>query len=215
MLFTPICFLVALHASFIFGVFYATLAAFPILFEQARGWDPVIGSLPFLALLIGILLGAIVVALNQRYYNHVNHGTQGLVAPEARLPSMMVGSVVFTGGLFLIGWTSDPSMPWIWSFLGAGCMGFGFFTIFQAALNYLLDVFVRWGASAIAANTFLRSTLAAVFPLFIDPMYHRLGNGGATSVFGGFAVLLVPVPFVFWKWGPAIRSSKRYLSNVG
>ena len=215
MLLTPICFLVALHASFIFGVFYATLAAFPILFEQTRGWDPVSGSLPFLALLIGILLGAIVVALNQRYYNRAYHAAQGVVMPEARLPSMMVGSVIFAGGLFLIGWTADPTLPWIWGFIGAGCVGFGFFTIFQGALNYLLDVFTRWGASAIAANTFLRSTLAAVFPLFIEPMYQRLGNGGATSVFGGFAVLLIPIPFVFWRWGPRIRSSKKYMANVG
>jgi len=210
LLLTPICFLVALHASFIFGVFYATLAAFPILFEETRGWGPVTGSLPFLALLIGILLGAIIVGLNQRYYNRVYEAANGVVTPEARLPSMMLGSVIFAGGLFLIGWTSKPSIHWIYSFIGAGCVGFGFFTIFQSALNYLIDVFTRWGASAIAANTFFRSTLAAVFPLFITPMYHRLGNGPATSVFGGFAVLLIPIPFCFWKWGPRIRQSKRW-----
>ncbi|KAB8228869.1 major facilitator superfamily domain-containing protein [Aspergillus alliaceus] len=215
MLLTPICFLVALHASFIFGVFYATLAAFPILFEETRGWDQITGSLAFLALLVGILLGAIVVALNQQYYNHIYSTSQCMPSPEARLPSMMLGSVVFTGGLFLLGWTANPQLPWIASFIGAACVGFGFFTIFQSALNYLLDVFTRWGASAIAANTFLRSTLAAVFPLFIDPMYRQLGNGPATSVFGGFAMLLVPIPFVFWLWGSRIRSSKRYMFNVG
>ncbi|KAF5855575.1 hypothetical protein ETB97_008974 [Aspergillus alliaceus] len=119
MLLTPICFLVALHASFIFGVFYATLAAFPILFEETRGWDQITGSLAFLALLVGILLGAIVVALNQQYYNHIYSTSQCMPSPEARLPSMMLGSVVFTGGLFLLGWTANPQLPWIASFIGA------------------------------------------------------------------------------------------------
>jgi hypothetical protein len=48
-------------------------------------------------------------------------------------------------------------------------LGFGFFTIFQAALNYLIDTFTRYAASAIAANTFLRSIFAAAFPLFATP----------------------------------------------
>jgi hypothetical protein len=31
--------------------------------------------------------------------------------------------------------------------------GLGFFTIFQAALNYLVDTFQRYAASAVAANS--------------------------------------------------------------
>ena len=92
--------------------------------------------------------------------------------------------------------------------------GFGFFTIFQSALNYLLDVFQKYGASPIAANTFLRSTLAAIFPLFIDLMYAKLGNRWATSRVEFFATLLITIPFVFWKYGPAIRKSENYASNI-
>jgi len=215
MLLTPICFFVALYASFIFGVFYATLAAFPIIFQEERGWNEVIGGLPFLALLVGILLGSTVVILNQKFYNTRFEAAGNEPVPEARLPSMMFGSVFFAGGLFILGWTADKRIPWIAPFVGTALVGFGFFTIFQSALNYLIDTFQTYGASAIAANTFLRSTLAAVFPLFIDPMYHRLGNGWATSVFGFFAVLLIPIPFVFWVWGPAIRKRGTYTANLG
>src|ERR1700712_2414495 len=56
LLLTPICFLVAIYASFVYAILYANLAAFPIVFQQQRGWNPLVGSLPFLALLIGILL---------------------------------------------------------------------------------------------------------------------------------------------------------------
>lgn len=72
-------------------------------------------------------------------------------------------------------WTSDKNVPWIAPCIGATFMGFGFFTIFQAALNYLIDTFQKYAASAIAANTFLRSCFAGAFPLFATPMYHKLG----------------------------------------
>ena len=52
------------------------------------------------------------------------------------------------------------------------------------------------GASAIA-NTFARSVLAATFPLIVPPMYRRLGNSWAFSVFAIFAVLNIPIPFIF------------------
>ena len=74
-------------------------------------------------------------------------------------------------------------------------------------------MFQKYGASAIAANTFLRSTLAAIFPLFIDSMYAKLGNRWATSIVGFFATLLITIPFVFWKYGPAIRRSKNMLQT--
>lgn len=37
MLATPICLFVTIYSSFIYGVFYASLASFPIIFQQTRG----------------------------------------------------------------------------------------------------------------------------------------------------------------------------------
>ena len=59
MLLTPICFFVALYASFVYGLLYGNLAAFPIVFEDERGWNPLVGSLPFLGLLVGIFWPAV------------------------------------------------------------------------------------------------------------------------------------------------------------
>ncbi|RYP09384.1 hypothetical protein DL764_001325 [Monosporascus ibericus] len=104
MLATPICFSVALYASFIYAVIYATLAAFPAIFERGRGLDKVAGSLPFVALMIGIILGIVPVALNQRFYNgKFAAAGASKVVPEARLPGMMFGSGFFAVGLFITG----------------------------------------------------------------------------------------------------------------
>lgn len=215
MLLTPICLFVTIYASFIYGVFYATLASFPIIFEETRHWNQFISSLPFLAVLLGIVCGAILSALNQSYYNKVLKANNFKPVPEARLPPMMIASVVLAGGLFLIGWTSTPETHWTAPVSGVFMLGFGYYTIFTSALNYIIDTFQRWGASAVAANTFVRSVLAAAFPLIVPPMYRRLGNGWATSVFGIFAVLNIPIPFVFWFYGPRIRAAGKHSSNMG
>ncbi|KAK2873936.1 hypothetical protein FQN49_001987 [Arthroderma sp. PD_2] len=153
---TPICFSVALYASFVYGILYLNLASFPIQFQEERGWNQVVGQLPFLAILVGVLLGAVANIMNQKFYIGKYRANNCRPVPEARLPPMMVGSVMFAGGLFILGWTSNRRIPWIATAIGASTMGFGFFTVFQAALNYLIDTFPTVSASAVAANTFLR-----------------------------------------------------------
>ena len=205
-LFTPICFLVALYASFVYGILYAQLGAFPVEFQEERGWNMVVGALPFLAVLLGILIGAATNLLNQQYYLKRFHANGNRAIPEARLPPMMIGSVFFAAGLFIFAWTSDRRIFWIAPCIGAVLVGYGFFTIFQAALNYLIDTFQKYAASAVAANTFLRSCFAGAFPLFITPMLHKLGIGWGVSIFGFVAVAMIPIPYLFFIYGKRIRA---------
>jgi MFS transporter, DHA1 family, multidrug resistance protein len=103
-----------------------------------------------------------------------------------------------------------PRYPWIAPVIGLFIVGLGFFLIFQAALNYLVDTFQKYAASAIGANTFLRSCFAGAFPLVVSPLYHNIGTGPGSSVTGGFAALLIPVPFIFFIYGKRIRASSKW-----
>jgi hypothetical protein len=40
--------------------------------------------------------------------------------------------------------------------------------------------------------------MAGAFPLFVLPMYHNIGIKWGTTVFGCFAAILIPVPFLFF-----------------
>lgn len=207
MLSTPICLAICSYASFVYAIFYAQLASFPIIFQEDRGFGAVTGALPFLALLIGIFLGSGLNVINNQYYIKAYKRAGNRPVPEARLPPMAIGGVFFSGGLFMFAWTSvPPSIPWIVPCIALGIMGASFFMIFQAALNYLVDTFQRFGASAIAANTFLRSALAGAFPLFITPMYHNMGPRLAGTVFAAVSVLLIPIPYLFMTFGKRIRA---------
>ncbi|KAM3433058.1 hypothetical protein MY4824_006219 [Beauveria thailandica] len=187
MLGTPICLLMSIYASFVYGILYANLEAFSIVFHEIRHWGPVVGNLPFIALLVGIFFAAAVNIYNNKYYFKKFKANGNKAVPEARLPPMMIGGFAFTAGLFVFGWTSSPHINYWPSIVGIALTGFGFTTIFQAALNYLVDTFTRFSASAVAANTFLRSMLAA---------------------------LLIPVPFLFFVWGKAIRARGKWSKHT-
>ncbi|KAK7957676.1 hypothetical protein PG988_012524 [Apiospora saccharicola] len=179
---------------------------------ELRGWSPFMSELPFLAILLGSVTGAVINVLNQLQYNRAYRANGCRAVPERRLPPMMLGSVLFASSLFLTGWTADPATGchWIVPVIGLYLAGTGFNTIFQAALNYLVDTFQAYAASAVAANTFLRSCFAAAFPLVVSPLYHNVGVGPGQSIFGGFACLLVPVPFVFYVYGRRVRVASKW-----
>jgi DHA1 family multidrug resistance protein-like MFS transporter len=93
----------------------------------------------------------------------------------------------------------------------AGCfLSSALLLIFVAYLNYLVDCYLMYAASAIAANTIARSACGAAAPLFTDQMFSALGVGGGGSLIGGVATLLAFIPFLFYMYGKQIRIRSRF-----
>jgi hypothetical protein len=128
---------------------------------------------------------------------------------------MVLGAVIFCAGLFLFGWTSKPSISWVPSVIAAGMIGAGFNIVFQSAINFLIDTYTLYAASAVSANTFLRSLMAAGLPLAARPMFKALGVGPACSLLGGVAALAIPIPLVFMKYGARLRAKSKYAPVPG
>ena len=101
MLFTePIVFLVTLYMSFIYGLMYALLAAYPVVFQGIHGMNLGVGSLPFIGLIVGEFLGGVYTLLGQKSYTRKLMNNDNVPIPEWRLPPAIVGGVAFTLGLF-------------------------------------------------------------------------------------------------------------------
>lgn len=75
----------------------------------------------------------------------------------------------------------------------------------MALLNYLVDAYEVFAASAMAAASLSRSTFGAILPFAAKPMYRAMGVAWATSLLGFFSLALCVVPFVFVKWGGRMR----------
>jgi len=211
----PIVTCVALYASFVYAILYLTLEVFPIVFIQDRGFSTVAGTLPFLALFVGVLCAAGLNVGNQARYAKLVDANAGKAVPEGRLPPMMVGSVLFCGGLFWFGWTASPRYHFMLPVVGAAFIGCGFNTIFQQCINILVDSYLVYAASAVSANTFLRSVLAAGLPMAAMPMFHNLGTPVAMSILGGIAAAAIPIPFVFQKYGKQLRARSAFAPGKG
>jgi hypothetical protein len=135
-------------------------------FSVIRQWNAIVSTAPFTAIIIGVLLGGVVLAAGAAYYKKRVIMNENKAIPELRLLPMMVGSVFFTAGLFIMAWTAKANIHWIGFSIGSACLGLGFFAIFQSALAYLVDTYLMLSASTLAANMFMRSILAGAFPLF-------------------------------------------------
>jgi MFS transporter, DHA1 family, multidrug resistance protein len=171
----PILLLITIYVSYIYGILYLFFEAYPVSFQEDRGWSQGLASLPFLGLLIGVLLGAFGFAYNTRTRFVRKCKEAGRLIPEERLVPMMVGAVLLPAGLFWFGWTSNPHINWAPQAIAGIPIGCGLFLIFMPGLAYLVDVYLMFANSALSANTFLRSITGGCFPLFATAMYHKLG----------------------------------------
>jgi len=209
----PIVLLLSIYMAIIYGTLYMLFAAFPIVYQLDRGWNQGVGGLSFLGIMVGMLFAiAYTIPDNKRYIRtQAEHG--GFAPPEARLPPCLIASIAIPVGLFWFAWTNYPSIHWMASIAAGVPFGFGMVLVFLSVMNYLIDSYTIFAASVLAANSVLRSLFGAAFPLFTTYMYQNLGIHWASSIPAFLAVACVPFPFLFYKYGPAIRAKCKFAAQ--
>ncbi|EAW18808.1 MFS transporter [Aspergillus fischeri NRRL 181] len=185
LVFDPIVTCMCVFASFVYGLLYLFLTAYPIIFQKIHSMNPGVGGLPYLGVIVGQLLGAVGIAATQPWILRKLKQTGGVMMPEWRLPVAIPGAVAFSAGLFWLGWSGyKQSIHWIVPTLSGLLTGFGLLTMFLPSLAYLVEARPQKAASAVAAHTFLRSVAGGVFPLFATYMFDGLGVEWACTLLG-------------------------------
>ncbi|KAI0126306.1 major facilitator superfamily domain-containing protein [Xylariales sp. AK1849] len=209
-LFDTISFLCAVYMSIVYTLLYMLFSIYPIVFQQKRGWNAGVGELPLIGTVVGAFLGAGVVVVDSKYKaKKVERGEK--LKPEDRLPLGMIGGVGFAVSMFWFAWTAEyNSIHWIVPTIAGVFLAASLMLIFVGFLNYLVDTYLMYAASAIAANTVARSACGAAAPLFTNYMFDALGIGGGGSLIGGVATLLAIIPFAFYKYGERIRTRSKF-----
>jgi MFS family permease len=209
----PIVLLLSTYMAIIYGTLYMCFGAFPIVFQQVRGWNQGVGGLAFLGVAVGMLIAVLYTIPENKRYNREAAKAGGSAPPEARLKPAMIGSVAIPFGLFWFAWTNYPSIHWFSAVAAGAPFGFGMVLVFLSIMNYLIDSYTIFAASVLAANSVLRSLFGATFPLFTSYMYKGLGIHWASSVPAFLALICVPFPFIFFQYGPAIRSRCKFAAE--
>jgi hypothetical protein len=211
----PIVFLLSIYMAIIYGTLYMLFAAFPIVYQQGRGWSQGIGGLAFIGVAVG-MVAAVIYSVwdNKRYNRAIEASESGIAAPEARLPPAFLGSIAIPVGLFWFAWTNSPSIHWIVSIMAGAPFGMGIVLVFLSIMNYLIDAYLIYAASVLAANSVLRSLFGAAFPLFTSYMYANLGIHWASSIPAFLALACVPFPFLFYMYGEAIRQRCKFAAEA-
>ncbi|THW34771.1 synaptic vesicle transporter [Aureobasidium pullulans] len=210
----PIVLMLSIYMAIIYGTLYLLFAAFPIVYQQKRGWSPGIGGLAFLGVAVGMLFAIVYCLWDNKRYKRVAAANNGNAPPEARLPMSMVGACALPIGLFWFAWTNSPSVHWMASIAAGAPFGFGMILVFLGVMNYLIDAYTIYAASALAANSVLRSLFGMAFPLFTSYMYANLGIHWASCIPAFLALMCLPMPvsdsfsaYSLWKRITELRGS--------
>ncbi|KAH6878459.1 MFS multidrug transporter [Alternaria rosae] len=204
MLFTePILFVLGLYSAFVWGILYLDFTAYPL----------GIAGLSFL----GIGLGMAIATASSPCINNI-HGIWfkrlSGPKPEAPLPHLIIIAWFIPVAPFWFGWTANPPNHWIVCILAGIPFGIGFVMLFLGTNAYLTDCYGRFSASALAANAVMRSLFTSAFPQFARQMYIKMRTPWATSTLCFVALIMAPVSWLFFRFGPGMRAKPKYM-NIG
>ncbi|KAB8255474.1 major facilitator superfamily domain-containing protein [Aspergillus pseudonomiae] len=209
----PMCLCLDIYSAILLGILYLFFGTFPMVFRTTYDMNLWQGGLTFVGMIVGMALAAAMTPIwsniRERLMNN-NAKEPGLSEPEYRLPPAILGGILIPIGLFWFGWTTYASIHWIVPILGSAVFGAGLLLEFTGIFTFLVDAYPQYAASALAANGFARCIFAAAFPLFGNQMYDKLGYQWATSLLAFLTVAMMPFPWLFFKYGKALRAKSRF-----
>lgn len=233
----PIVLVFSIYVAFIFAVLFAFFEAYPVIYRGVYRMDYGISGLPFLGIGIGLWFGSMVYIYIDRnyFFPEAPNGTPELenpdslrvepyrghrdpttnellpLLPEKFLLACKTGSVALPIGLFWQAWTARTDVHWMAPVAAGVPFGFGLILIFFSVIMYFSTAYPPLVvASTLAANNLLRYVMSSVFPLFTIQMYENMKIKWASTLFALICVVMVPIPWIFEKWGSKLRHKSQF-----
>ncbi|KAL3462507.1 major facilitator superfamily domain-containing protein [Aspergillus heterothallicus] len=216
LIFSPIVTFIALYIAVLYGCLYLLFTTVTTVFEDTYHWPLSTSGLANIGLGLGFLIGQILFGLtsdrvlkrlksrNQNQNNHSDNNNN-TTTPEMRLPPAILFAPLVPISFFWYGWSVQQPTHWIVPITGLAPFAVGMIGIFSTLQTYVIDCYPRHAASGIAAITVTRSLFGALLPLAGPEMYRALGYGWGNTLLGLVALLLVPVPVGFYRFGAGLR----------
>ncbi|RPA94396.1 benomyl/methotrexate resistance protein [Choiromyces venosus 120613-1] len=202
---SPIVLALSVFMAIVYGYIYLLFTTFPTVFRETYGFTTGTVGLCYIGIGVGSLLGLLACGVLSDHILKSRAAASDETKPEYRLVPMVYAAVCVPIGLFWYGWSAHEKTHYVAPIIGTAFVGAGMIGSFVPITTYIVDAFTIYAASALAANTVLRSVLGAALPLAGPSMYGALGLGWGNSLLAFIAVALLPVPIVFVRYGEKIR----------
>ncbi|KAG9234241.1 major facilitator superfamily domain-containing protein [Amylocarpus encephaloides] len=204
------------YIAIIYGILYLCFVAYPLIYGELRGWSEGFTGLAFVGIGVGTMIAIVTEPFARRIINsHPKDPKTGRVYPEASVSIICVAAFLCPIGQIWFSWTSTPTtIHWIWPILAGVPFGAGNCLVFIYASNYLAGAYGIYAASALAGNAVVRSALGGTLPLAGPSMYRAMTPRWAGTFLGLVQVVLIPIPFVFYKWGDQIRARSPLIKQM-
>ncbi|KAH8100972.1 MFS general substrate transporter [Cristinia sonorae] len=131
---------------------------------------------------------------------------------ENNLKVVVFAVILMPTSLFWFAWTSGHEVSWVSAALSGIPFGFSTVIIFFTFTAYLLQTYGVYATSAQSANTFVRSMVAAVFPIAAHSVIRNLGTKWGASTFGFISLGMIPIPLIFIRYGARFREQSHFAS---
>ncbi|KAF2791144.1 MFS general substrate transporter [Melanomma pulvis-pyrius CBS 109.77] len=206
----PALLFTTIYMGLAYGIYYSFFESLPLVYPVFYNFSPSSTGLIFLASIPACVLSFIIQCwyLKKRALPKHDSGTFGEL--ENYLIPGLIASPALSISLFIYGWTSRPSIPWIVPTLGVAILSSGMYFISQSIFNYIPMIYPHYAASIFAANSLARSLFAVGAILVARPMFEALGIGGGASLLGGLMALCVLGMGVLFRYGKALRARSRF-----
>jgi DHA1 family multidrug resistance protein-like MFS transporter len=136
----PIILCMCIFGSFVYGLLYLFLTAYPFIFQRVHGMNQGVGGLPFIGVIVGQFFAGFVMYLRQPGLRRMIMKNNGQIIPEWFIIPAIPGAVAFSAGLFWLGWTGyRRNIHWIVPTLSGLLTGYGLISIFIPSIQYVVQ----------------------------------------------------------------------------
>lgn len=212
MLTEPIVMVMTLYITVIYIVLFTFLVGWPYIFEYTYDVSQGLSNVIFVAMLLGTELNFLLVPVIYRMtINRTKSEDNNVLKPELRLWYGTLGAAVAVPvSLFWLGWTNYASIS-IWSaILAVSLFGYGVMGIFLCTYMYIIDSYEIYSASALTFVALVRYVVAGGMTVVGIPFFDNLGTHYTLTILGCISVALVPIPYLLYHYGQALRSRSKF-----
>lgn len=169
------------------------------------------------ATLIGAVIGCIVSGLFSDYHViWLAKRNNGIMEAEYRLYLLVITLIISPVGLIMFGVGAAREWPWQVIYVGLGFIGFGWGSIGDTSMSYLMDAYPDIVIQGMVGVSIINNTLACIFTFACS--YWLDGSGTQNTYIAlsiiDFATIALVFPFLYYGKTFRRKTKRLYVSMV-